>query len=106
MRRALSRVIPARWRSVLRERFGARTYGNLAYSQEGEDLVLRRIFETQAKGIYVDVGAHHPFRFSNTCLLHKRGWRGINIDAMPGSMTLFERFRPLDVNLELGVGVE
>jgi len=99
-------LIPAPWRAAFRERFGGRTYGRLAYSQEGEDLVLQRIFDAQPDGIYVDVGAHHPFRFSNTCLLHKRGWRGINIDAMPGSMALFQRFRPSDVNLEVGVGVE
>nr|MBP8708277.1 FkbM family methyltransferase [Caldisericia bacterium] len=30
-------------------------------------------------------------------------WRGINIDAMPGSMKAFERKRPRDINLEIGV---
>ena len=65
-----------------------------------------RLFEDTAAGIYVDVGAHHPFRFSNTCLLHQRGWRGINIDARPGSMRLFRRYRPDDVNLEIGISEE
>lgn len=36
------------------------------YSQEGEDMIFRRLFEHQEKDFYVDVGAHHPFRFSNT----------------------------------------
>jgi len=31
------------------------------------------------------------------------GWRGINIDAMPGSMKLFNKVRPEDINLEYGV---
>ena len=92
--------------TLLRDRFGERLYSRLSYSQEGEDLVLHRLFDGQPTGIYVDVGAHHPFRFSNTCLLYKRGWRGINIDAAPGSMALFQRFRPRDVNLEIGVGAE
>ena len=71
-----------------------------SFSQEGEDLVLTRFFDHQEKGFYVDVGAHHPFRFSNTYLLYLRGWRGINIDAMPGAMNAFEEWRSEDVNLE------
>lgn len=78
-------------------------FATLSYSQEGEDLILKRIFEGQKTGFYVDVGAHHPQRFSNTYLFYKMGWRGINIDAMPGSMEIFKEIRPNDVNLEIGV---
>jgi len=78
-------------------------YGNVSYSQEGEDLILNRLFERQKKGFYVDVGAHHPFRFSNTFLFYLKGWRGINIDAMPGSMKLFNKHRKHDINLEIPV---
>jgi len=77
--------------------------GRVSFAQEGEDLVLARMFEHQATGTYVDVGAHHPIRFSNTYLLHRRGWRGVNIDAAPGSMKAFARLRPDDINLEVGV---
>lgn len=77
---------------------------NLCYGQDGEDLILDRLLERQAQGFYVDVGAHHPMRFSNTYMFYKRGWRGINIDAMPGSMKKFERVRPRDINIECGVG--
>ena len=73
------------------------------YSQEGEDILLSRIFGEQTEGFYVDVGAHHPRRFSNTCFFYKRGWRGINIDALPGSMKVFQKLRPHDINLELAV---
>ncbi len=75
-----------------------------SYSQEGEDMILRRIFECKKKGFYVDVGAHHPFRFSNTFHFYKQGWCGINIDAMPGSMAIFKKFRARDINLEIPVG--
>jgi FkbM family methyltransferase len=78
----------------------------LSYSQEGEDLILQRIFATRASGFFVDVGAHHPQRFSNTYNLYRRGWRGINIDAMPGSMAEFRRLRPRDINLEAGIARE
>jgi FkbM family methyltransferase len=70
------------------------------YSQEGEDLFVARLFDGQKRGFYVDVGAHHPFRFSNTYLLYLNGWRGINIDAMPGSMAAFRKLRPRDINVE------
>jgi FkbM family methyltransferase len=74
-----------------------------SYSQEGEDMILRRIFEKQQNGFYVDVGAHHPKRFSNTYFFYKKGWRGINIDATPGSMKLFKKNRKRDINLEVPI---
>ena len=73
------------------------------YSQEGEDVLLGRIFGDQSTGFYVDVGAHHPKRFSNTFSFYKRGWRGINIDALPGSMKVFQKLRPRDINLEIAI---
>ncbi len=78
-------------------------YALKSYSQEGEDIILRRIFENQKTGFYVDIGAHHPKRFSNTYIFYKEGWRGINIDPMPGSMKLFNKLRPNDINLEIGI---
>jgi FkbM family methyltransferase len=78
-------------------------YVQSSYSQEGEDLILARIFATEYRGFYVDIGAHHPKRLSNTFLLHRRGWRGINIDAMPGSMRAFQKHRADDINLEIPI---
>jgi len=78
-------------------------YGKISYSQEGEDVVLNRLFEKKTSGFYVDIGAHHPHRFSNTFLFYLKGWRGINIDAMPGSMVPFKRSRPNDINLEIPI---
>jgi hypothetical protein len=37
--------------------------------------------------------------YSNTCLLHKRGWQGINIDINPTAIDLFNIVRPKDVNI-------
>lgn len=75
-------------------------YAIKSYSQEGEDMILKYIFGDKPIGYYVDVGAHHPKRFSNTYYFYKKGWNGINIDAMPGSMRSFKRFRPRDINIE------
>jgi FkbM family methyltransferase len=78
-------------------------YVNLAYSQDGEDMILRRLFESQKSGFYVDVGAHHPYRFSNTCYFYRRGWSGINIDPNPEAIETFRRERPSDINVCVGV---
>jgi len=51
----------------------------------------------------VDIGAHHPYRLSNTAIFYKKGWHGVNIDAMPGSMIRFSKKRKRDINLEIGI---
>ena len=78
-------------------------YAVKSYSQEGEDMVLYRIFEKQKSGFYVDIGAYHPKRFSNTYFFYKRGWRGINIEPNPEAIKLFKKYRVGDINLEMGV---
>lgn len=108
-RRKLARMFPARLVAVLRlVRSGALLAPNarLSFSQEGEDLLIGRMFDGRMDGFYVDVGALHPTRFSNTYLLYRRGWRGINIDATPGSMKAFEKLRPRDINLEVAISGE
>lgn len=101
----LKRVIPKKLQNKYREVKNLHFDGFVtkSYSQEGEDLILNRIFENKQKGFYVDVGAHHPLRFSNTYRFYKKGWMGINIDAMPSSMLLFNKIRPRDINLELPI---
>lgn len=77
---------------------------NLSFSQDGEDIIVKNILGSQEKkGIYIDVGAHHPMRFSNTFYFYLHGWRGINIDAMPGSMKPFNKYRREDKNIEAGI---
>ena len=76
-----------------------------SYAQEGEDLVLNRLINEKEKGFFIDVGAHHPKRFSNTYYFYKKGWRGINIEARPGSKKLFDRYRPRDINLEIPISL-
>lgn len=88
--------------SQIRERWFTE-YARKSYSQEGEDMLLERFLEHRNSGFYVDVGAHHPKRFSNTYRLYRRGWRGLNIDANPGSMALFQRDRSKDINIEAAV---
>ena len=78
-----------------------------SFSSAGEDMILRHILGSEKmSGFYVDVGAFHPTLFSNTYFFYLNGWRGINVEARPGSKTLFDKVRPRDVNLEVGISRE
>lgn len=78
-------------------------YRHHHYSQFGEDIVIGQTL-TGKRGFYIDVGAHHPRRYSNTYLLYKRGWRGINIEPNPKVSYAFKLQRPKDIHLQCGVG--
>ena len=75
----------------------------ISYAQNGEDVLLSRVFGADHAGVYVDVGANDPIFHSVTKLLYTRGWRGVNIEPTP---ILHERLvvdRPEDVNLNVGI---
>jgi len=75
------------------------------YAQCGEDLIMESLLPKK-NGFFVDVGANHPIRASNTYLLYKKGWRGISIEPNPSQMRLFKIFRKKDINLNIGIGQE
>jgi FkbM family methyltransferase len=78
-------------------------YSQKSYSASPVDLVINRIFRGKKKGYYIDLGCNHPIKYSNTYLLHQRGWQGINIDADKESIIQFNRFRKNDVNKNISV---
>jgi FkbM family methyltransferase len=83
-----------------------------SYSQDGEDMLLRPLLMESVpnyadyKGFFVDIGAHHPFRFSNTMHFYELGWHGINVEPTPAAIALFNQYRPDDINLNVGIGAE
>ena len=81
-------------------------YAVQSYSQEGEDLLLMSLLENRRDGFYVDVGAHHPKRFSNTQIFYESGWTGINVEPNPEAIKRFQTHRKRDINLFMGVGPE
>lgn len=89
-----------RWRQRQR-------YVNSSYAQCGEDLIIRFLFDLLRieKPTYLDIGAHDPFYLSNTGLLYEQGCRGINIEPDPVLFERFVRFRPQDINLNIGIGI-
>ena len=76
----------------------------VSWSQGGEDLALLSYLSGIENGSYIDVGAHHPDRFSVTRHLYQRGWSGINVEANPDLLDAFNRRRPRDINLNFAVG--
>lgn len=76
-----------------------------SFSQSGEDLIVEYIFQVKniIKPTYIDIGAFHPYRFSNTAVFYKKGCRGVNVEPNPTSLKLFQQKRPKDVNLNIGI---
>jgi FkbM family methyltransferase len=91
--------------SILDYFFPKYWYSYKSYSQDGEDMVLKAFYETKKgyTGFYVDIGAHHPYRFSNTAYFYRKGWRGLNIEPTPSLMNAFFRHRKKDINLNIGI---
>ena len=80
--------------------------GRRSFSQCGEDLIIDYVFDLRGirQPSYIDVGAHDPMFLNNTAIFYRRACRGINIEANPSLVPKFSLYRPLDCNLNLGVG--
>lgn len=76
-----------------------------SYSQCGEDLIIQYVFQLRGikKPTYIDIGAHHPNKLSNTALFYDLGSQGINIEANPELMSAFLKMRTRDINLNIGI---
>lgn len=75
---------------------------SLGFAQYAEDALLYQ-FAPQSEGFYVDVGAYHPWRGSNTYKLYLRGWSGLTIEPNPDIAPEFRRLRPRDTHLTIGI---
>lgn len=78
----------------------------VSWSQGGEDIALQSIFSGRTKGTYLDIGAHHPNRFSVTRHLYQRGWNGVNVDANQALIGEFQKVRTRDTNLCFAIGLK
>lgn len=107
VKKALYESFPANFKLFVAQESYARhehlEFQNTSFSQEGEDIILSHLFYGKTDGFYLDIGAHKPIQYSNTYKFYLLGWRGINIDAMPGSMDAFNKVRPEDINLEVAL---
>jgi len=76
----------------------------LVCSQYGEDLIIESLLPQKKDGFYIDIGANHPIKYSNTFLFYRKGWKGINVEPNPSRIWLFNIFRKRDLNLNIGIG--
>lgn len=76
------------------------------YSQAGEDAVIAKLLEGCAPEtcFYIDVGANHPTRLSNSYRLYRSGWRGLVVEPNAGLLAMHKRIRPQDMHLGIACG--
>jgi len=53
------------------------------YSQNNEEEVIKKYFSNFKNGKFLDIGAFHPFVFSNTRCLYEMGWHGVLVEPSP-----------------------
>lgn len=83
-------------------------YRKSSYSQCGEDLIVKFLFENFFKienPTYMDIGANHPRKISNTYLFYRNKCHGVLIEPDPAlyKMLVSKRAKR-DMCLNIGIG--
>lgn len=63
------------------------------YSQASQDVFAYYINNKISDGFFLDLGCNEPFKYNNTALLEKNGWKGILIDYNPDLVRLCQENR-------------
>jgi FkbM family methyltransferase len=101
----LSSLLDAdKWSKFLKDRF--RGDSRPTYSQCGEDAIVDFVFVALGidKPSYLDIGAHHPTRLSNTYRFYRAGSRGVLVEPDPALHRVIKLRRRGDICLNVGVG--
>lgn len=87
------------------DRLKARTSPPGSFSQHGEDVVICDLLRDYlSNGFYVDIGANHPSKLSNTYRLYTLGMRGVTVEPNQFFCRLHQRYRPGDLCVCAGLG--
>jgi FkbM family methyltransferase len=62
-----------------------------------------QFFERRPAGVFVEVGANHPTRMSQTGFLEARGWSGVLVEPHPELCTLLREWRPRSQTFQVAV---
>lgn len=65
-----------------------------SFAQNGEDTLAWEYFGRKTSGYFVEVGANHPTRFSQSWFFEQRGWTGLLIEPIPSCCEALRRHRP------------
>lgn len=105
MRSSIFTRLQRRLGSIVRERLGTE---KISYAQCGEDLILEYLFASldTTSVRYIDIGAHHPSYLSNTYLFYRHGGAGVCVEPDPRAIPRFQKLRPRDHCLNVGIGPE
>ena len=87
------------WNVYLNFRARKSTY----YGQLLEDRIIEK-YCPESFGKYVDVGAGHPVRGSNSYLFYRKGWRGVTVDPIDKNVSLHRLFRRKDKQIACLIG--
>lgn len=97
------RIVAMNYLHFLRKLFLTKHFRR-AYGQFGEDIPLFMLFRKRQHGsFFVDVGAFHPTKWSNTFYLYKKGWRGVLVEMQPAKALGLRLRRPGDTVVEAAV---
>lgn len=77
-----------------------------SFAKAGEDLQVFQLLKQKSKGIFVDIGSHHPIKGSNSFFFYLRGWTGLCVDPNPDFKPLYGKIRPNDIFLNIGISDE
>ena len=77
---------------------------SISFSKSGDDIQLYKLINKTEPGVYVDIGAWHPVKASNTYFFYFRGWKGICVDPNPDMALLFQKYRNADTFINKAVG--
>lgn len=96
------------FKNFIKTKFPVFFYHKKSFSQCGEDLIILDIFTK--KGVdkikYVDIGANHPYRLSNTALFYLKNNKnkyGVIVEPNPSLYKILSRSRPNDIILNVGI---
>ncbi len=76
------------------------------YSQSGEDRIIANLLDREkiTSRFYIDVGANHPTKLSNTYWMYRNGFNGMTIEPNQSLLRLHRIFRARDIQLGIGCG--
>lgn len=62
----------------------------MTYSEVGQDQFVLNMLKGKSQGVYVEIGAWHPWVLSNTYLLEKHyGWTGVSFEIVQDRVEKF-----------------
>lgn len=96
-------LLPKEYFWALIDFFKPKTFGQLGEDSVIENLITWLGLDVSKKGKYIDIGAFHPTRGSNTFKFYKNGCNGYAIDIGERKKKIWNILRPRDIFLNTAV---